>query len=75
MTFNAPKESCDYENEYILQGKIVVDLILQIHANIPFFFMGSKHTFACYDVMKNGDIENDFARFEAHINSWADWTL
>ncbi|HAS6102614.1 TPA: flavodoxin family protein, partial [Vibrio vulnificus] len=25
--------------------------------------------FACYDVMKNADIENDFARFEAHLDA------
>jgi len=26
-------------------------------------------TFACHDVMKNPDIENDFIRFEKHLNN------
>ncbi|AWB01332.1 MULTISPECIES: NAD(P)H-dependent oxidoreductase [Vibrio] len=68
LTFNAPKESFDDENEYLFQGKSVDDLMLHMHANFRFFGMGALPTFACYDVMKNGDIENDFARFEAHIN-------
>ncbi|WP_274884282.1 NAD(P)H-dependent oxidoreductase [Vibrio harveyi] len=68
LTFNAPKESFDDENEYLFQGKSVDDLMLHMHANFRFFGMGVLPTFACYDVMKNGDIENDFARFEAHIN-------
>ncbi|MBY7699295.1 NAD(P)H-dependent oxidoreductase [Vibrio harveyi] len=68
LTFNAPKESFDDENEYLFQGKSVDDLMLHMHANFRFFGMGALPTFACYDVMKNGDTENDFARFEAHIN-------
>ncbi|ENC6706979.1 NAD(P)H-dependent oxidoreductase [Vibrio harveyi] len=68
LTFNAPKESFDGENEYLFQGKSVDDLMLHMHANFRFFGMAALPTFACYDVMKNGDIENDFARFEAHIN-------
>ncbi|WP_394256063.1 NAD(P)H-dependent oxidoreductase [Vibrio harveyi] len=68
LTFNAPKESFDDENEYLFQGKSVDDLMLHMHVNFRFFGMGALPTFACYDVMKNGDIENDFARFEAHIN-------
>ncbi|EPO5778894.1 NAD(P)H-dependent oxidoreductase [Vibrio harveyi] len=68
LTFNAPKESFDDENEYLFQGKSVDDLMLHMHANFRFFGMAALPTFACYDVMKNGDIENDFARFEAHIN-------
>ncbi|HHP0510485.1 TPA: NAD(P)H-dependent oxidoreductase [Vibrio harveyi] len=68
LTFNAPKESFDDENEYLFQGKSVDDLMLHMHANFRFFGMDALPTFACYDVMKNGDIENDFARFEAHIN-------
>lgn len=39
-----------------------------MHANFRFFGMSALPTFACYDVMKNGDIENDFARLESHLN-------
>ena len=27
-------------------------------------------TFSCYDVMKNPQIENDFVRFEQHLNQY-----
>ena len=36
--------------------------------NFKFFGMQGLPTFACYDVMKNADIDSDFARFEKHLN-------
>lgn len=68
LTFNAPEESFDDEGEYLFQGKGVDDLMFHMHANFRFFGMTALPTFACYDVMKNADIDNDFKRFEAHIN-------
>lgn len=68
LTFNAPKESFNDEGEYLFQGKGVDDLMFHMHANFRFFGMTALPTFACYDVMKNADIDNDFKRFEAHIN-------
>ncbi|EEX31471.1 MULTISPECIES: NAD(P)H-dependent oxidoreductase [Vibrio] len=68
LTFNAPKESFDDQDEFLFQGKGVDDLMFHMHANFRFFGMSALPTFACYDVMKNGDIENDFARFESHLN-------
>ncbi|WP_112479116.1 NAD(P)H-dependent oxidoreductase [Vibrio variabilis] len=68
LTFNAPEESFNDESEYLFQGKSVDDLMFHMHANFRFFGMTALPTFAAYDVMKNGDIANDFARFEAHLN-------
>lgn len=68
LTFNAPQESFNSQDEYLFQGKSVDDLMFHMHANFRFFGMSALPTFACYDVMKNADIENDFARFEAHLN-------
>ncbi|MFM2587381.1 NAD(P)H-dependent oxidoreductase [Vibrio sp. TBV020] len=68
LTFNAPKESFNDEGEYLFQGKGVDDLMFHMHANFRFFGMTALPTFACYDVMKNADIDNDFKRFETHIN-------
>jgi modulator of drug activity B len=39
-----------------------------MHMNFRFFGMEAMDTFACYDVLKNPDIENDFVRFEAHLD-------
>lgn len=69
FTFNAPEESFNDEDEYLFQGRSVDDLMFHIHANFRFFGMSELPTFACYDVMKNGDIESDFARFEAHLDA------
>jgi len=31
--------------------------------------LSAMETIACFDVMKNADVENDFKRFEAHIDA------
>ena len=69
LTFNAPKESFDDEKEYLFQGKSVDDLFFPMHMNFRFFGMEPMPTFACFDVMKNADVEGDFERFETHLNS------
>lgn len=68
LTFNAPKESFDDPKEYLFEGKSVDDLMFPMHCNFRFFDMTALPTFACYDVLKNPEIESDFARFEAHLN-------
>ncbi len=68
LTFNAPEEAFNAPDEYLFQGKSVDDLWFPMHMNFRFFAMEPLPTFACYDVMKNPDIENDFKRFEAHLN-------
>ncbi|WP_415904728.1 NAD(P)H-dependent oxidoreductase [Neptuniibacter sp. QD48_55] len=67
LTFNAPEESFDDENEYLFQGKSVDDLFFPMHMNFRFFGMSPIDTFACFDVMKNADIETDFKRYTAHL--------
>ena len=68
LTFNAPKEAFDDAGQYLFQGKSGDDLFFPMHMNFRFFGMEPMETLACHDVMKNPDIENDFARFEAHLN-------
>ncbi|MCP4595586.1 NAD(P)H-dependent oxidoreductase [Neptuniibacter sp.] len=70
LTFNAPKESFNDENEYLFQGKSVDDLFFPMHMNFRFFGMTPIETFACFDVMKNADIEKDFQRYTAHIEKY-----
>lgn len=69
LTFNAPSESFNDADEYLFAGKSVDDLLFPQHMNFKFFGMQALPTFACYDVMKNPEIENDFNRFEAHLNT------
>ncbi|MCG7198721.1 NAD(P)H-dependent oxidoreductase [Marinobacter pelagius] len=69
LTFNAPKEAFDDPNEYLFRGKSVDDLLFPMHMNFRFFAMEPLETFACYDVMKNPQVEDDFQRFTQHLDA------
>ena len=67
VTLNAPEECFEDSEEYLFQGKSLDDLLFPIHMNLRFFGMEMIPTFACYDVVKNVDIETDFQRFSTHL--------
>jgi len=67
LTFNAPKEAFDDPSQTFFAGKSVDDLWWPMHLNFKFFGMEPLETFVCYDVMKNPQIEQDFARFDEHL--------
>ena len=69
LTFNAPKQAFDNPSEYLFQGKSVDDLMFPMHMNFRFFGIEALPTFTCFDVMKNPNIEDDFTRFEHHLNT------
>ena len=66
VTFNAPEQAFNQPSEFF-EGKSVDDLLFPMHMNFKFFGMQAMPTFACFDVMKNPDIEHDLTRFEAHL--------
>jgi modulator of drug activity B len=68
LTYNAPREAFDDPNQTFFKGRGVDDLFWPTHLNFKFFGMVPLKTFACYDVLKNPDVENDFFRFEAHLD-------
>lgn len=68
MTFNAPAESFDDADDFF-EGKSIDDLMFPMHMNFKFFDMAPLPSFACFDVMKNADVESDLKRFESHINA------
>jgi modulator of drug activity B len=67
-TFNAPKEAFNDVRQVFFKGKSVDDLFGWLHLNYEFLGMEALPTFACYDVMKNPQIESDFERFQHHLN-------
>lgn len=67
LTFNAPQEAFNDPAEYLFQGKGVDDLIFPMHMNFRFFGMEPLKTFACFDVMKNPQVESDFQRYTSHL--------
>jgi modulator of drug activity B len=67
LTFNAPEKSFNDPSQTFFEGKGVDDLFWPMHLNFRFFGMEPLETFACYDVMKNPQIEGDFDRYKAHL--------
>lgn len=67
LTFNAPEESFNDDSEFLFAGKSVDDLYFPQHMNFKFFGMKPIPTFACFDVMKNPNIESDFKRLQKHL--------
>ncbi|MEL6773812.1 MAG: NAD(P)H-dependent oxidoreductase [Pseudomonadota bacterium] len=68
-TFNAPGEAFDDRDQYLFWGKGLDDLLFPIHMVYRFFDMRPLPTFAALDVHKNPQVEADFARFDAHLDS------
>ncbi|MBY6116012.1 NAD(P)H-dependent oxidoreductase [Mameliella alba] len=66
-TFNAPRESFDNAAEPFFEGMSMDDLLRPVHLNAKFFGMAPLPSFGSFDVMKNPEIEADFARFDAHL--------
>lgn len=68
-TLNAPSEAFDDPSEPFFSGISLDDLLAPVHLNAKFFGMTPLPTFAAHDVMKNPDLEQDFARFDAHLTN------
>ena len=66
VTLNAPEEAFNETTEFF-EGKSIDDLLFPMHMNFKFFGMKPMESFACFDVMKNADVEGDLKRFEAHM--------
>ncbi len=69
LTFNAPAEAFGDQDEWFFEGRGVDDLFWPMHLNFRFFGMSPLPTFACFDVMKNPKVQNDFARLDHHLNN------
>lgn len=67
LTLNAPRDAFDDSSQEFFAGKGVDDLLWPGHLNFRFFGMEPIETFACYDVLKNPDVERDFERLEEHM--------
>ena len=67
LTFNAPAESFNDAKQEFFGGLSIDDLFRPMHLNFAFFGMQPLPTFACYDVMKNPQIESDFQRYRQHL--------
>ena len=67
LTFNAPRGSFNDPTQTFFEGKSPDDLFWPMHLNFRFFGMEPLPTFACYDVMKDPNVESDFKSFSEHL--------
>ncbi|MEA3467844.1 MAG: NAD(P)H-dependent oxidoreductase [Thermodesulfobacteriota bacterium] len=65
-TWNAPLEAFT-DSEQFFEGKGVDGPFWAFHKAQEFVGLEQVPTFACYDVLKNPDIDNDFDRFKSHL--------
>lgn len=68
LTYNAPELAFNNPEQEFFEGKGHDDLFWPTHLNFKFFGMSPLDTFACYDVLKNPNVEQDFIRFKAHLD-------
>ena len=68
VTFNAPIHAFNDPAQEFFGRRGVDDLFWPMHLNFKFFGMTPLETFACHDVLKNPDVENDFVRFDVHLD-------
>ena len=69
LTFNAPRGAFNDPAQTFFEGRSPDDLFWPMHLNFRFFGMAPLETFACYDVMKNPDVENDLVKYRSHLAS------
>lgn len=67
LTWNAPKEAFDDNNQVLLEGKSVDDVLVCYTASYKFCGVEVLPSFSCFDVMKNPEIDSDFARLKQHL--------
>ncbi|AXA33720.1 NAD(P)H-dependent oxidoreductase [Francisella adeliensis] len=70
LTYNAPFEAFCNKDQYLLEGKTPDDMFLPMHLNFRFLGMQKIPTFVMYDVVKNPKLEDDFIKFDEHIQKY-----
>ncbi len=65
-TWNAPLEAFT-DDQQIFEGRDVDDVFFYFHKAQQFMGMSHLPAFACYDVLKNPCIEDDFERYKIHL--------
>ncbi|RLA67727.1 MAG: flavodoxin family protein, partial [Epsilonproteobacteria bacterium] len=69
MTWNAPSDAFSSDDQFLYEGKSIDDAFIWLNANYKFCGANILPSFACHDVLKNPDIDNDIIRYKAHLNT------
>ena len=65
-TWNAPLEAFTDPDQFF-EGKGIDGAFIAFHKSQEFVGLEQVPSFACHDVLKDPDIDNDFDRFKAHL--------
>lgn len=69
FTANAPREAFNDPDQMFFEGLSEDEMMRPMHLNFKWIGLEPLPTYIIYDVLKNPDIEADFARFERHLES------
>ncbi|TKJ40349.1 NADPH quinone reductase MdaB [candidate division LCP-89 bacterium B3_LCP] len=67
-TWNAPLEAFEDPNQFF-EGKGLDGVFFWLHKAFQFFDMQPLESFACHNVLKAPEVENDLKRFKEHLDS------
>ncbi|OAN76880.1 flavodoxin [Sulfitobacter sp. EhC04] len=69
FTANAPREAFNDPEQKFFEGLSEDELMRPMHLNFKWTGLEPLATYVIYDVLKNPDIDADFARFEKHLSN------
>jgi modulator of drug activity B len=69
LTWNAPKEAFDDNNQVLFSGKSVDDVFIYNTVNYKFCGVVPVPSFSCFNVMKAPEISKDIERLKGHLAS------
>lgn len=69
LTWNAPQQAFDDNNQQLFTGKSVDDIFVSNTANYKFCGADIVPAFSCFDVIKSPDISNDIERLKQHLTN------
>ncbi|UNK29802.1 NAD(P)H-dependent oxidoreductase [Serratia plymuthica] len=69
LTWNAPQQAFEDNNQQLFAGKSVDDIFVSNTANYKFCGVDILPAFSCFDVMKSPDISNDIERLKQHLTN------
>ena len=67
LTWNAPREAFDNNDQYLFEGKSVDDVFIGNTANYKFCGAEILPSFSCFNIMKDASVEEDIARLKKHL--------
>ena len=69
LTWNAPEEAFNDNDQFLFRGKSVDDVFVFNTANYKFCGVEILPSFSCHNVVKQANIDNNIKRLRAHLSA------